>query len=240
MTLPICVGPLRFADRFLLVGDDFQLPPLVRDREATEKGMGKSLFTTLTERHTQAFTKLRYQYRMHEEIMNLSNCLIYDYKMLCGSPNDPNHYLTIPKWGNDFLSQFHNDKDNHCKRECWLRKVLDPQHPVVMVDTDSLEASESRGLNQNVIEASLVEQCVKAMVVGGVHQKEIGIITPFRHQIKLLTQKFKGLSDIEISTVDRFQGREKEVIVISLVKANTDNKVSVIHSNLTEGITSFH
>ncbi|CAG8556535.1 10524_t:CDS:2 [Diversispora eburnea] len=228
VTLPICVGPLRFANKFLLVGDDFQLPPLVRDREAIEKGMGKSLFTTLIERHTQAFTKLRYQYRMHEEIMNLSNCLIYDYKMLCGTPNDPNHYLTIPKWNEDFLSQFHKYNDNHCSKECWLRKVLDPQHPVVMVDTDSLEANESRGLNQNVIEASLVEQCVKAMVVGGVHQKEIGIITPFRHQIKLLTQKFKGLTDIEISTVDKFQGREKEVIVISLVKANTDNKVSDI------------
>ncbi|CAG8457573.1 4873_t:CDS:10 [Acaulospora colombiana] len=232
VTLPICVGPLRFASRFLLVGDDFQLPPLVRNREAIEKGMDKSLFTTLTEKHTRAFTKLRYQYRMNEDIMNLSNCLIYDYKMLCGSPAGPSHYLSIPKWNDNFLSRFHRDwdsnDDNRCNVECWLRMVLDPKKPVVMIDTDNLEANETRGLNQNIIEASLVEQCVKAMVVGGVHRKEIGIITPFRHQIKLLTQKFKDLPDIEISTVDRFQGREKEVIVMSLVKANTDYKVSDI------------
>ncbi|CAG8692322.1 26001_t:CDS:2, partial [Dentiscutata erythropus] len=228
VTLPICVGPLRFADRFLLVGDDFQLPPLVRNHEAIEKGMGKSLFITLTGKHPRAVTRLRYQYRMHEDIMNLSNCLIYDYKMLCGLPTGPDSFLKIPGWNNNFLSQFHKENDNRCKEECWLQTVLDPWKPVVMVDTDNLEAKESRGLNQNSVEASLIEQCVKAMLIGGIPQTDIGIITPFRHQIKLLSQKFKDLTKVEISTVDRFQGREKKVIVVSLVKANVDYRIGDI------------
>ncbi|CAG8452223.1 3265_t:CDS:2 [Cetraspora pellucida] len=228
VTLPICVGPLRFADRFLLVGDDFQLPPLVRNHEAIEKGMGKSLFTSLTGKHPRAVTRLRYQYRMHEDIMNLSNCLIYDYKMLCGLPTGPESFLKIPGWNNNFFSQFHKENDNRCKEECWLQTVLDPWKPVVMVDTDNLEARESRGLNQNNVEASLIEQCVKAMLIGGVPQTDIGIITPFRHQIKLLLQKFKDFSKVEISTVDRFQGREKKAIVVSLVKANVDYRVGDI------------
>ncbi|CAG8726865.1 34952_t:CDS:2, partial [Racocetra persica] len=203
VTLPICVGPLRFADRFLLVGDDFQLPPLVRNHEAIEKGMGKSLFTTLTGKHPRAVTRLRYQYR-------------------------PESFLKIPGWNNNFLSQFHKENDNRCKEECWLQTVLDPWKPVVMVDTDNLEARESRGLNQNNVEALLIEQCVKAMLIGGVPQTDIGVITPFRHQIKLLSQKFKDFSKIEISTVDRFQGREKKVIVVSLVKANVDYRVGDI------------
>lgn len=86
ITQPICLGPLRFADIFVLVGDHYQLPPLIRNNEARDSGMDLSLFKRLSEAHPQAIVNLEYQYRMNQDIMVLSNALIYNYRLRCGTP----------------------------------------------------------------------------------------------------------------------------------------------------------
>lgn len=85
ITQPVCLGPLRCADVFILVGDHNQLQPVVKSREARDKGMSVSLFRRLCEAHPEATVQLRYQYRMNEDIMLLSNTLVYDHQLLCGS-----------------------------------------------------------------------------------------------------------------------------------------------------------
>ncbi len=69
ITQPICLGPLRFANIFVLVGDHYQLPPLIRNNEARDNGMDISLFKRLSEAHPQSVVNLEYQYRMNQDIM---------------------------------------------------------------------------------------------------------------------------------------------------------------------------
>ena len=82
VTLPVCLGPLRYADVFVLVGDHYQLPPLVRNAEARDHGFDVSLFRQLSEAHPAATVTLRHQYRMNADLMALANALIYGRRCL--------------------------------------------------------------------------------------------------------------------------------------------------------------
>jgi len=86
ITLPICVGPLKYATKFMLVGDLYQLPPLVKNVDAKSSGMAESLFKRLSEAHPDSVAALQYQYRMNSDIMLLSNELIYSNRLKCGTP----------------------------------------------------------------------------------------------------------------------------------------------------------
>ena len=96
------------------------------------------------------------------------------------------------------------------------------------VDTDALPALDSRvgDLVQNEVEASLVQQLTLALLNGGVREEQIGIISLYRQQIKLLSHLLQDHKGIEILTADRSQGRDKDCIIISLVRANQENQVS--------------
>ena len=96
ITLPACLGPLRYADRFVLVGVHYQLPPLVRNVEAQKGGLDVSLFRYLSENHRRASTNLEHQYRMNEDIMLLSNSLVYDGLLKCGNEAVAKRVLPIP------------------------------------------------------------------------------------------------------------------------------------------------
>ena len=110
ITLPTCLGPLRMADTFVLVGDHFQLPPIVssvnalenltdsqvKNPEARRGGLDVSLFKLLSEKHPQAVVDLSYQYRMNEDIMLLSNRLVYENRLKCGSDQVAQQGLVIP------------------------------------------------------------------------------------------------------------------------------------------------
>ena len=95
MTLPTCLGPIRHADRFVLVGDHFQLSPLVKSTEAQAGGLDVSLFKRLNDSHPEAVVHLEHQYRMCEDIMAVSNKLIYGGRLKCGSEAIAKQRLTI-------------------------------------------------------------------------------------------------------------------------------------------------
>ena len=98
ITLPVCLGPIRMAKTFVLVGDHYQLPPLVKNRDAQEGGLDVSLFKLLSETQPQAVVTLHHQYRMNEECMKLANELIYDGKLVCGSESIARRRLELPQW----------------------------------------------------------------------------------------------------------------------------------------------
>jgi len=102
-----------------------------------------------------------------------------------------------------------------------------PRRRVVFVDTDEVPAKESRlgDLVQNEIEASLVQQLVRAMVKGGVEESQVGVISPYRQQIKILSQLLESHRGIEILTADRSQGRDKDCIIISMVRSNDSDLI---------------
>lgn len=95
VTLPTCLGPIRHADRFVLVGDHFQLSPLVKSTEAQAGGLDVSLFKRLNDSHPEAVVHLEHQYRMCEDIMAVSNKLIYGGRLKCGSEAIAKQRLTI-------------------------------------------------------------------------------------------------------------------------------------------------
>lgn len=121
ITLPTCLGPLRLADTFVLVGDHFQLPPIVRNPEARRGGLDVSLFRLLSEAHPQAVVDLSHQYRMNEDIMLLSNHLIYENRLKCGSEEVASQGLVLPKRMG--CAEMHGRVD--CGGGCWVQDLLE-------------------------------------------------------------------------------------------------------------------
>lgn len=95
------------------------------------------------------------------------------------------------------------------------------------MNTDEIPALDSRvgDLIQNETEASLVQHFTETLLNGGVKEDQIGIISLYRQQIKLLTALLEPYKGVEILTADRSQGRDKDCVIISLVRANENNDV---------------
>lgn len=224
ITLPTCLGPLRFAEKFILVGDHFQLPPLVRNPAARKGGLETSLFRRLSEAHPHAVIDLTYQYRMNEDIMELSNKLIYGDRLRCGSEEVAKSTLVLPK---GCMTGTLDLGACLCEDSCWLRHLLSESSKVVFVDTDRLPALDSRvgDLVQNDVEAKLVYQITEAFLRSGVQEDQIGIMSLYRQQIKLLSHILQDRKDIEILTADRSQGRDKDCIIISMVRSNDQGQI---------------
>ncbi|XP_073140812.1 DNA replication ATP-dependent helicase/nuclease JHS1 isoform X2 [Henckelia pumila] len=205
ITLPVSLGPLMFASKFVLVGDHYQLPPLVQSPEAKENGMVASLFSRLSEAHPQAIAALHCQYRMSTAIMELSNALIYGNKLVCGSPEIGSAKLRY-----------------RCSLSApvWLMKVLDPNQPVIFINTDLLPAYErnDRKAVNNPIEANIIAEVTKSLVLRGIEGRDIGIITPYNSQ----ANRIRGAvsEPVEIHTIDKYQGRDKDCILVSFVRSS--------------------
>lgn len=97
----------------------------------------------------------------------------------------------------------------------------------IFVDTDAVPAQESRigDLIQNEVEAALIKQVTEAFLKCGIHQDQIGVISLYRQQVKLLSHLLQEYKQIEILTADRSQGRDKDCIIISLVRSNDSGQV---------------
>jgi DNA replication ATP-dependent helicase Dna2 len=144
ITLPTCLGPLRFSEKFVLVGDHNQLPPLVRvffwcrndarcltniglqvrNREARKGGLDVSLFRRLSEAHPHAVVELTQQYRMNADIMLLSNRLIYNDRLNCGNQTVANQSLILP---NDAFIQSIHTSTSPCEDQCWMKELMLPR-----------------------------------------------------------------------------------------------------------------
>lgn len=228
ITLPTCIGPLRYAKRFVLVGDVYQLPPIVRNKEANEAGLDKSLFAILAEARPESISYLEYQYRMNRDIMDVSNALIYDGKLKCGNHQVASRTLQLPQLDHGLKSMHqHNSacqSSSSSSDDCWLTSVLDPSRKVVFVNTDELKCKESRPLGsflQNEGEARLIHQVAETLLMSGLHEDDLAVISVYRSQLRVISQLLKARKSIEIATIDKYQGRDKDCILISLVRNNS-------------------
>jgi DNA replication ATP-dependent helicase Dna2 len=157
ITLPVCLGPIRYAKAFILVGDHFQLPPLVKNIEARDGGLDVSLFRLLSEAHPHAVVNLEHQYRMCRDIMTLSNELIYSGKLKCGTAEVADRALILPD-----EKGLHNIHPNNsdCLSGCWLADLFAPAVRACFANTDSIPALEEKKGDRTVnsVEAELVFQ----------------------------------------------------------------------------------
>jgi DNA replication ATP-dependent helicase Dna2 len=233
ITLPVCLGPIRLAKTFILVGDHNQLPPLVQNEEARVGGLDISLFKHLSDMHPSSVVYLEHQYRMCEDVMALSNNLIYNGRLKCGSQEVANRSITIPNMDGLKVHHFSSSTLSRSQRSiclgpvrgrCWIRDLFDPDTKVSFINTDPLlplSREEAKGNRiVNLTEASICVQLVESLLSTGVPASSIGVMTHYRSQLALLKNGLRNHSDVEMHTADRFQGRDKEVIILSLVRSN--------------------
>uniref|UniRef100_F6V648 DNA replication ATP-dependent helicase/nuclease n=1 Tax=Ornithorhynchus anatinus TaxID=9258 RepID=F6V648_ORNAN len=219
---PVCLGPLFFSARFVLVGDHQQLPPLVLNSEARDLGMSESLFKRL-EQNKNAVVQLTVQYRMNSKIMSLSNKLVYEGKLECGSEKVAKAIVTLPKFQDVKLNlELYADYSE----TLWLKGVFEPNNSVCFLNTEKVPAPEQaeKGGVSNIAEAKLIVFLTSVFLKAGCKSSDIGIIAPYRQQLKIITDLLMCSSDVmvEVNTVDKYQGRDKSIILVSFVRNNKD------------------
>jgi DNA replication ATP-dependent helicase Dna2 len=146
IALPVCLGPLKHADKFVLIGDPYQLPPLFAQSDTESEA--KSLFKLLSEAHPHAVSKFTFQYRMNKDIQTLANHLVYDYRLQCGSLE-----LAYSRLGNEYAPWFtasHSETGNMDPEACWLAAVLNPANSVLFLNTDAVPSGRETKFGNNI------------------------------------------------------------------------------------------
>jgi predicted DNA helicase len=209
-TEPGCWIPLARAERVVLAGDHCQLPPTVLSGEALAQGFGVSLFERLIGLYGRDVARrLAVQYRMHAAIMEFSSLEFYDAELTADAAVAGHRLCDLPGVS-----------------ACPLTET-----PVEFIDTAGAgyeEQTEPDGESRlNPREAELVAAKVRALLEVGVAAEQIAVIAPYAAQVRLLRELLDS-PGLEIDSVDGFQGREKEAIVISLVRSNPAGEIGFL------------
>lgn len=210
-----CWAAIQKADRVILAGDHLQLPPTIKCREAERNGLGRTLMEQVARSKPSCVQLLTVQYRMHQDIMRFSSQWFYEGR-LTAAP------------------------------EIADRRVLPLDSPLVWIDTATLGFEEEQNpLSQsrlNTAEAALLVSTLQDYVARlGVERLlaeriDFGIISPYKSQVQLLRHLIRQapalrplLSSISVNTVDGFQGQERDVILISMVRGNDDGRIGFLN-----------
>ena len=214
-----CWIPIRRVSRVILAGDHCQLPPTVKSFAALKAGLGKTLMERIVENKPEVVTLLRMQYRMNEEIMRFSSDWFYG-----------NQVESAP--------------------EVKYRSILDLDIPMTWVDTSKLPPHslifKEEFVGESFGRINKAEAELTLMVLENYFKKigkerilderlDVGIISPYRAQVQYLRHQLKKKEWakpyrhlISVNTVDGFQGQERDIILISLVRANDEGQIGFL------------
>ncbi len=219
---PACWIPLARTTRLVLAGDHCQLPPTVLSQEAARAGLAQSLPERLLAAHGPDIARrLTVQYRMHEAIMGFSSGEFYESSLVADAAVAGHRLVDLPGVAASPLTE----------------------GPLEFIDTagagydEELEPDgESR---RNPLEAALVVKKVRELLAAGVPPSDIAVIAPYSAQVRLIREQLgstaasrsadaEAIEGVEVDSVDGFQGREKEAVVISLVRSNRDGEIGFL------------
>lgn len=210
-----CWIAIRKADRVVFAGDHCQLPPTVKCIEAVRGGLGHTLMQCVVKQKPETVSLLKVQYRMNDEIMRFSSEWFYG-GMLQSAP------------------------------EVKYRGILDFDTPIEWVNTEGMDCNEefvgeSYG-RINKPEAELSISQLKSYITRIGKERfldehiDVGVISPYKAQVQYLRRLIKRDTFfkpfrplITVNTVDGFQGQERDVILISLVRANEDGQIGFLN-----------
>ena len=210
-----CWIAIRKADRVVLAGDHCQLPPTIKCYEAARGGLERTLMEKVVSNKPAVVSLLKVQYRMHEEIMK-------------------------------FPSQWFYNSELEAAPEVRYRGILDWDTPIHWIDTSEMDfkeefVGETFG-RINKAEADLLLSELKIYInrISGnriLEEKiDFGIISPYKAQVQYLRNKIKADASLKpyrslftVNTVDGFQGQERDVIFISLVRANEEGQIGFLN-----------
>lgn len=241
---PLSIVPLmKGSSHVAIIGDHKQLPPVILSSAAQQGGLATSLFERLMHEGHVPSIMLDTQYRMHPDIADFSNQAFYNNELLNGTVlHDQSIKTGWEPPATKFLPKLANGHRNN----------------VSFVDHDQFESPVSQSIS-NYGDADIVCEVVADLLARNptLKGKDIGIIAPYAAQIRLLDDhlridskkaeffrkrlgpRYSEIDDIEIKTVDGFEGREKEVIVFSTVRSNEAHLIGFLADwrRLNVGIT---
>ncbi len=205
----MCI-PLLRAERLILAGDPYQLPPTILDQQAASGALGSTMLERLVRNRPELVTLLTEQYRMNHVIMSYSNQVFYGGKVT-SHPSVEDHTLPIGAPISESL---------------------------MIIDTSGRGWDESPGEGaeslENLGEAERALEIYDELTQHPGHEQwTVGIISPYRGQVRrinaLLTdEQRRRVRTLDVDTVDSFQGSECDVIIITLVRSNTDSDIGFL------------
>ena len=212
---PACWIAIRKADRIVLAGDHCQLPPTIKCVEAARGGLDQTLMQEIVQNKPETVSLLKVQYRMNDEIMHFSSEWFYQGEL-----------KSAP--------------------EVKYRGILDYDTPIEWVNTEGMNCNEefvgeSFGRINKAEAALSISQLTHYINKIGKERFleeriDVGLISPYKAQVQYLRQLIKRDAFfkpyrhlITINTVDGFQGQERDVILISLVRANEDGQIGFLN-----------
>lgn len=212
---PACWVAIRKADRVILAGDHCQLPPTVKAPEALRAGLGHTLMQTIVKNKPETVSLLKLQYRMNDEIMRFSSEWFYG-GMLQSAP------------------------------EVKYRSILDFDTPIEWINTEGMDCNEEfvgenyGRINKPEAELSIAQLKEYITKIGRERflseRIDVGLISPYKAQVQYLRRLVRNdaffkpyRQAITINTVDGFQEQERDVILISLVRANEEGQIGFLN-----------
>ena len=203
-TIPSVLIPIAKAQKFILAGDHKQLPPTVISEKA--KKLENTLFEELILKYENKSQLLNTQYRMNEKLMEFPNKEFYSNK----------------------LQSFKGIKDITINDLVDI-DLEDFKNPLLFIDTSKIQNNKETRLKDsksivNYSECDILEEILENLLSLNIDPKDIGVISPYLDQVNLIKSK----TNCEVKTVDGFQGREKEIIIISLVRSNDNGTIGFL------------
>jgi ATP-dependent RNA/DNA helicase IGHMBP2 len=197
---PACWVAILKAEKVVMAGDPFQLPPTVKSHEAERKGLTKTLLEKTIERLPQ-ISLLKTQYRMHKDIMSFSNLKFYNNAL------EAHESVATRGIGGLFPS-------------------------VEFIDTAGCgyaeQESEENSSRSNPEEAHLLMRHFNQLKLDLSARSSVGVISPYRGQIDILSELFNDEKMVTVNTIDSFQGQERDVIYLSLVRSNDRSEIGFL------------
>ncbi|TPX45386.1 ribose-phosphate diphosphokinase [Synchytrium endobioticum] len=218
------------AKRVILAGDHEQLPPTIKSTPSNPSKpspLSKTLFDRMLEKYGDSVKRmLTIQYRMNQTIMKFSSSEFYENKLIAHK----------------------GVKDGLLCDLDGVESTDDTTVPLVFIDTSTSDLRESTDSDSLVLsesktnegEATLVLQHIQSLTKSGVKDSHIVILSPYAGQVSLLRNKLRETHpNLEIGTIDGMQGREKEAVVLSLVRSNENGEVGFLSDRrrLNVGLT---
>ena len=230
-----CWIPIRRVSRVIFAGDHCQLPPTIKSFAALKAGLGKTLMERIVENHPETVTLLKMQYRMNDEIMRFSSDWFYGNQVESAPEVKYRSILDLDipmTWidTSEFMNEELKTQSNHDSSLFTLHSSLFKEEFV----------GESFGrINKAEAELTLLaleqyfSKIGKARILD--ERLDVGVISPYRAQVQYLRRLFKKREFfkpyrhlISVNTVDGFQGQERDIILISLVRANDEGQIGFL------------
>lgn len=214
-----CWIPMRRVTRVVLAGDHCQLPPMVKSIAALKAGLGKSLMERIVEHKPDVVTLLKIQYRMNEKIMKFSSDWFYHGEVESAPQTRNRGILDLDEpieWRDSKVDDEEGDSGESFVGESFGR--INKAEAQLTLDT--LEDYFKKIGKQRILDEHI----------------DVGVISPYRAQVQYLRrlirkrESFKPYRhSISVNTVDGFQGQERDIILISLVRSNEQGQIGFLN-----------